>query len=85
MASLSNVKHGENVRQKILEMIIQYIECHCYPPSFREIGDAVGLKSNSSVHAHITKMLESGMLETDAEPNTPRALRVPGYKFVKET
>lgn len=85
MASNSVVEHGNCVRQRILEMIIDYIECHGYPPTIREIGDGVGLKSTSSVVSHITKMLDSGMLETDAEmPGTPRALRVPGYKFVKE-
>lgn len=77
--------HGKKVRERILNMIVQYIQAHGYPPSFREIGASVGLKSTSSVKEHIDKMLIDGMLETDAtEGNSPRALRVPGYKFVKE-
>ena len=85
MNTQSNAIKGEQKRQEILEMIIQYIEEHGYPPTVREIGDAVGLSSTSSVMSHIRKMIKSGMLETDAEiPGSPRAIRVPGYKFVKE-
>lgn len=66
-------------------MIIQYTQDHGYPPSYREIGASVGLRSTSSVKAHIDKMLIDGMLETDAaEGCMPRALRVPGYRFMKE-
>lgn len=71
------------MNERILEVIIGYIERHGYPPTFREIGEMVALKSTSSVHRHLNKMIELGMLETDATDNSPRALRVPGYKFVK--
>lgn len=71
-------------KEQILEFIIAYIQKHGYSPSYREIGDGVGLKSLSSVNVHVQKMLETGMLETDAEWSSARALRVPGYKFVKE-
>ncbi len=84
MAGKTTVEQGRQMRQKILEMIISYIECHGYAPTIREIGDSVGLSSTSSVVAHIKKMLADGMLETDVEvPGAPRAIRVPGYKFVK--
>lgn len=79
MADRTNVEHGRQMRQRILEMIINYIESHGYPPTIREIGDGVGLSSTSSVVSHIKKMLDDGMLETDAEkPGAPRAIRVPG-------
>lgn len=82
--SNKNQKRGTYVRQKILNMVIKYIELHGYPPTIREIADGVGLKSTSSVKNHLTKMIDSGMLETDAEtPGSPRAIRVPGYKFVR--
>lgn len=85
MNTQSNAIKGEQKRQEILEMIIQYIEEHGYQPTIREIGDAVGLSSTNSVVSHIHKMIKSGMLETDAEiPGSSRAIRVPGYKFVKE-
>lgn len=73
-----------NKKEEILEFIISYIQEHGYYPSYDEIGEGVGLRSKSSVNRHIHKMLETGMLETDAEWSSARALRVPGYKFVKE-
>lgn len=78
----NNAIHGEKVRQDILEYIKQYIRQHSYPPSRREIGDGVGLKSTASVQSHINRMLSEGILETDVEAGSPRALRVPGMRIV---
>lgn len=77
-------KHGDDMRYKILDYIIQYISEHGYSPNYDEIREAVGLKSKSTIHSHINKMFENGMIETDCGIGTPRAIRVPGYKFVKE-
>lgn len=74
----------KETKQKILEFIVAYIQKHSYPPTVREIGEGVGLKSTSSVQSHIVRMLDCGMIETDAGPKSTRAIRVPGYKFVKE-
>lgn len=70
-------------RKKILEFIISYIKEHGYPPTVREIGAGVNLKSTSSVNSHLKKMLESGMIETDAGIGCPRAIRVPGMKCLE--
>lgn len=70
--------------EKILKFIVDYITFHGYSPSVREICDGVSIHSSSNVHYHLKNMLESGMIETDANSGTPRAIRVPGYKFVKE-
>lgn len=78
----NNAIHGEKVRQDILEYIKQYIRQHSYPPSRREIGDGVGLKSTASVQSHINRMLSEGILETDVEAGFPRALRIPGMRYV---
>lgn len=78
----SNRTHGEKVRRKILEYIREYVQRHGYPPSYREIGDGVGLSSTGTVQSHINQMLEEGMLETDTIAGSPRALRVPGMKYV---
>ena len=75
---------GIAVRKRILEFVVTYLSVHGYSPSVREIGDAVGLKSTSSVHSHLERMIRNGVLETDAPYGTPRAIRVPGYKFVRE-
>jgi repressor LexA len=66
---------GLTLRQRrILEMIKDTVESRGYPPSIREMGDAVGLASSSSV-AHQLKVLETkGFLRRD--PNRPRALEV---------
>lgn len=67
----------------ILAYIKTYIKEHQYPPSIREICDGVGLKSTSSVQYYLELMFENGMIETDAEPGSPRCIRVPGYEFVE--
>lgn len=77
-------KQGEQVRERIVEAIKSYIQEHGYPPTVREIGEMVGLKSTSSVQSHLTRLFSEGKLETDAGPSSPRAIRVPGYKYVKE-
>ena len=61
---------GLTLRQRrILEMIKETVETRGYPPSIREMGDAVGLASSSSV-AHQLKVLEGkGFLRRD--PNRP--------------
>lgn len=70
-------------RKKIYDFIVSYMQEHGYSPTVREIGDGVGLKSTNTVWNHLRKMFDSGMIETDAEC-APRAIRVPGYKFVRE-
>jgi len=61
-------------QRKVLEVIRNAVERRGYPPSVREIGEAVGLTSTSSV-AHQLKMLEDkGLLRRD--PNRPRAIEV---------
>ena len=61
-------------QQRILAHLKDFMEQRGYPPSMREIGDAVGLTSSSSV-AHQLKVLEEkGFVRRD--PNRPRALEV---------
>ena len=73
----------KNTRIKIYDYIVDYLEKHGYPPSICEIADGTGVKSTSTVHHHICMMFKLGVLETDAPPGTPRAIRVPGYRFVR--
>ena len=80
---MNNTEQGRQKREEILQVIINYIEQHGYPPTTREIGEMVGLKSTSSVHAHLQRLLRSGKIETDAGLGVPRAIRIPGYKFKK--
>jgi len=61
-------------RQEILEFIGQRVREHGYPPSVREIGEAVGLTSSSTVHAHLAVLQREGYLVRD--PTKPRAIEV---------
>lgn len=66
---------GDN-QQKILEFIKSEVQTKGYPPSVREIGDAVGLKSTSTVHGHLTRLEKKGLLHRDSMK--PRAMEVLG-------
>lgn len=78
----TNRENGVEVRKKIKDFIMRYIQKHGYPPTVREIGKAVKLKSTSSVYSHMMRMFNEGMIETDAEPGTPRAIRIPEYRLL---
>lgn len=69
--------------EDILNIIIDFIQEHGYPPTVEEIGDIAGFKSKNSTWNHLKQMFSAGMLETD-HPGCARAIRVPGYTFVKE-
>lgn len=70
------------IKIKIFEFIKSYIKRHCYPPTVREIADNLEI-SVSSVHGHMREMIKEGILETDAQIGASRAIRIPGYKFIK--
>ena len=62
-------------RQKqILDFILETVQGRGYPPSVREIGEAVGLSSPSTVHSHLSALAEAGYLRRDA--SKPRAIEV---------
>ncbi|MGE4272893.1 MAG: transcriptional repressor LexA [Desulfitobacterium sp.] len=60
----------------ILEYIKRVIREKGYPPSVREIGDAVGLMSSSTVHGHLQTLEEKGYIRRD--PTKPRAIEILG-------
>ena len=61
-------------RREILDFIAAQLRERGYPPSVREIGEAVGLTSSSTVHAHLTTLQKQGFLRRD--PTKPRAIEV---------
>ena len=61
-------------QQKILDFIKSEIEQKGYPPSVREICAAVGLRSTSTVHAHLNHLEQQGLIRRDS--TKPRALEV---------
>lgn len=61
---------------EVLEYIRSTAESRGYPPSVREIGEALGLRSPSTVHSHISSLVKYGYLRRD--PSKPRAIKVVG-------
>jgi repressor LexA len=61
-------------QRQILDFVTSYVDSHGYPPTVREIGEAVGLASPSTVHAHLANLERAGLLKRD--PTKPRALEL---------
>jgi len=65
-------------QQEIWQFLAEYVDGHGYPPTVREIGDAVGLASPSTVHAHLANLERAGLLRRD--PTKPRAIELVGRR-----
>jgi repressor LexA len=61
-------------QQEVYEFVVAYADEHGYPPTVREIGEAVGLASPSTVHAHLANLERAGYVRRD--PTKPRALEL---------
>ena len=61
-------------QQEILQLIRTKVAERGYPPSVREIGEVLGLRSPSTVHSHLSSLVRSGYLRRD--PSKPRAIEV---------
>lgn len=65
-------------QQQILDFIRSELNLRGYPPSVREIGEAVGLSSSSTVHSHLAALEAKGFIRRD--PTKPRALEVLDFR-----
>jgi repressor LexA len=65
-------------QREILDFIRAEIHRRGFPPSVREIGEAVGLSSSSTVHSHLAALEAKGLIRRD--PSKPRALEVLDYR-----
>jgi repressor LexA len=70
------MKQLSSRQQQVLEYIKDMVAARGYPPSVREIGEALGLSSPSTVHSHLSALVRSGHLRRD--PTKPRAIEVLG-------
>jgi len=61
-------------QRQIFDFLTKYVDGHGYPPTVREIGEAVGLASPSTVHAHLANLERAGLLRRD--PTKPRAIEL---------
>lgn len=71
MAELSKMQ------QRIYDFLVSYIHTRGYPPSVREIGEAVGLKSPSTVHFHLKHLEEAGVIAKGAGKGRAITLTAP--------
>jgi repressor LexA len=71
------VRKGVNLtarQNQILSFIKETLQQKGYPPSVREIGQAIGLSSSSTVHTHLSKLEELGLIRRD--PTKPRTIEI---------
>ncbi|MFZ2352278.1 transcriptional repressor LexA [Paucilactobacillus nenjiangensis] len=67
-------KQGETKQLAVLNFIHERVANHGYPPTVREIGEAVDLSSTSTVHGHINRLIKKGYLQKD--PSKPRTIEI---------
>jgi repressor LexA len=68
-------------QRRILDYIRETVQARGYPPTVREIGEAVGLTSSSSVHAQLANLERQGLLRRD--PTKPRAMELSNSRGVR--
>lgn len=66
----------------ILDYIKKEVKEKGYPPSVREIGEAVGLASSSTVHGHLARLEKKGLIRRD--PTKPRAIEILDENDIRE-
>lgn len=69
-------------REKVYSFLVEFMKENGYSPSIREICDGTDFRSTSTVHAHLAMLELLGKIEM--KPNSGRAIRLVGYKLVKE-
>lgn len=68
------MKEISDRQKQIYQFIKRIVQEKGYPPSVREIGNAVGLQSSSTVHGHLAKLEDKGYIRRD--PTKPRAIEI---------
>lgn len=72
---------GKDKQSQIYDFLKHYTENKGYPPSVREICEAVSLKSTSTVHGHLKRLEKKGLIKRD--PTKPRALEITEFSQSK--
>lgn len=68
------IKEGSDKQSQIYNFLLEFTKSKGYPPSVREICQAVSLKSTSTVHGHLKRLEKKGLIYRD--PTKPRALEI---------
>ena len=71
---MNSLKKASKRQEDILAFIKEEVRKKGYPPSVREIGEAVGLASSSTVHGHLARLESKGLIRRD--PTKPRAIEI---------
>lgn len=69
-------------KERVYDFITGYIQENGFSPSIKEICIGTDLKSISSVYNHLLKLEDEGRIQM--KRNTPRAIKITGYAYVKE-
>jgi predicted ArsR family transcriptional regulator len=75
-------KERAAIREDVYRFIARYITVHVYPPSYKEIADALSI-SVSTAKKHINELIDEEILESDAEVREQRAFRIRDTRIVK--
>lgn len=75
-------KQSQEITKEVYLYYIRYFKSHGYCPGYKEIAEEIGM-SEYTAKRHTAELMKRGLLETD-HPGNARAIRVTGYKFVKE-
>lgn len=67
-------RRSENKQLDVLRFIHERVNDKGYPPTVREIGEAVDLSSTSTVHGHLSRLEKRGLIQRD--PTKPRAIEL---------
>ena len=76
------MKDGEKTRELIVDVIVAYMLAYNYPPSYEEIMSRTGIKSKSTINAHLKILEDRGVLRHDKGNN--RSIEVFGVHYVDE-
>lgn len=68
---------------QIYNYIVKYMEEHMYAPAIRDIGEALDIKSTSTVFNYLSRLAGKGLIEVI--PESPRAIKLVGYSIVPNT
>nr|WP_319218137.1 transcriptional repressor LexA [uncultured Trichococcus sp.] len=68
------VKNKDSRQMEVLQYIYEEVQEKGYPPTVREIGNAVKLSSTSTVHGHLSRLEKNGFIQRD--PTKPRAIEL---------
>lgn len=69
------------MKDAVYNFIVEFIKKNGYPPCLREICAGTYLSSTSSVYNHLLALEDEGKIKV--KPNSPRAIKVIGFQFVK--